>query len=244
MENIPEAENVHDAAAEAAIATDSFAGLTEDLALAQLEDRDLEPEAAERISQDATVMKSRKVRMALAGHPRTPRRVALRLIRELHTFELMLFTLLPSVAADLRQIADQALLTRLPAVTLGERISLARRGSGMVAGALLLEKDAKVWQAALENPRVNEAAVVKGVLGAVSPPYIEAVSRHPKWSLRADVRAALLRSAHLSLGKALEFAQRISPDQLRDILYNSKLPEKIKECVQESCASRQSSDGC
>ena len=172
----------------------SVTGLSEDLALAQLKDRELAADLIESIAHNPALMKSRKVRMELAAHPRTPRRIALRVIRELYTFDLMRFALLPVVPADRKKIADQALLTRLPSITLGERISLARRGLGTVAGALLREKEVQVWQAALENPRLTEAAVVKALGKADSPPFVEAVSRHAKWSLRAEVRAALSRA--------------------------------------------------
>ena len=64
-------------------------------------------------------MKSRKVRLALAAHPRTPRRIALRLIRELYTFDLMQFSLIPAVAADLKRVADELLVARLASITSG-----------------------------------------------------------------------------------------------------------------------------
>src|SRR5215469_9789090 len=104
---------------------DSPVALTEDLALAQLKDPDLSPDEIEQLSRDSAAMKSRKVRFAVASHPRTPRRIALRIIRELYTFELMHFALTPTAAADLKRMADELLLSRLATITLGERISLA-----------------------------------------------------------------------------------------------------------------------
>src|SRR5579863_6619555 len=103
------------------------AALSEDLALSQLSDRDLTPEALEHLSRDTELMKSRKVRIALASHPHTPRRIALRLIRELYSFELLQFSQLPTAAADLKRVADELLISRLASVTLGERTALARR---------------------------------------------------------------------------------------------------------------------
>ena len=133
--------------------------LTEDRALAELEHRDLQADRIEQISQNSGVRKSRKVRLALSAHPHTPRRIALRVIRELYTFELMQFALTPAAPADLRRVADELLVARLAGVTLGERISLARRSSERVAGALLLDKETPVWQAAMESPRLTESAI-------------------------------------------------------------------------------------
>lgn len=214
----------------------SECALTEDLALAQLEKRDLTPEAIQQISEDSAVMKSRKVRMAVASHPRGPRRIALRLIRELYTFELMQFALTPAAPADLRRMADELLVSRLASITLGERIALARRSSELVAGALLLDKDSRVWQTALENPRLTEVSVIKALQRTnATPSFVEAVCHHAKWSVRGEIRIALLRSAHTALAKALEFARRLPPAQLRDILHASRLPEKVKSYLRKEC---------
>ena len=203
--------------------------LTADLALAIVKDRSLPSETIEQISRNAAVMKSRKVRIALAAHPRAPRRIALRLIRELYTFDLMQFALLPVVAADLKRVADELLVARIASITLGERISLARRSSAMVASALLLDKESRVWQTALENPRLSESAIVKALLRpSATPAFVKAVCHHAKWSVRPEIRMALLRNEYTPLARALEFARRLPPAQLRDILHASRLPERIK----------------
>jgi hypothetical protein len=206
------------------------AALTEDLALSLLKNPDLSSEDIEQIARPTAAMKSRKVRLALAAHPRAPRRLALRLIRELYTFDLMQFSLLPAAAADLKRVADELLIARLASITLGERISLARKSSAALAAALLLDKESRVWQTALENPRLTEAAIVKALQRRAAPgAFLEAVCHHAKWSLRSEIRIALLRSAHTPLACALEFARRLPPVQLRDLLHASRLPEKIKE---------------
>jgi hypothetical protein len=202
---------------------------TEDQTLALLNNRDLSPHEVELIVKTAP-MKSRKVRLAIATHPHAPRAIALRLIHEFYTFELMQFSLAPTPAPDLKRVADELLVARLPSVTLGERISLARRSSALVAAALLSDREARVWQTALENPRVSEAAIVKALQRPLSSPaFVEAVCHDPKWSLRPEIRIALLRSAHTPMARAIEFARRLPPPLLRDVLHASRLPEKIKE---------------
>jgi len=213
--------------------------LTADLALAAVKDRNLPSEVIEQVSRNAAVMKSCKVRVALAAHPRAPRRIALRLIRELYTFDLMQFSLIPAVAADLKRIADELLVARLASITLGERIALARRSSALVAAALLLDKESRVWQTALENPRLSEAAIVKALLRpAATPAFVKAVCHHAKWSVRPEIRVALLRNEYTPLARALEFARRLPPAQLRDILHASRLPEKIKSYLRKGLEKR------
>jgi len=212
--------------------TSDDAALTEDLALAQLKDPELSAKEIESISQSSGAMKSRKVRLAIALHARTPRRVSLRVIRELYTFELMRFALSPTAPADLKHVADELLLSRLTSITLGERISLARRCSATVAGGLLMDKEQRVWQTALENPRLTELALVRALQRAgATPIFVEAVCYHAKWSPRLEVRVALLRNAHTPVSKAVEYAKRIPPRQLRDILHASRLPESTKRLL-------------
>jgi hypothetical protein len=227
------------AAAGSSPGADHVAPLNEDLALALLERRDLPLETLEQLGRDPAALKSRKVCVALAAHPRTPRHLALRLLRHFYTGDLMQFGLRPSVAADLKHFAAEQLVTRLPSVTLGERMMLARRASETVAAALLLDKEPRVAHTALENARLTEVAVVKALLRPnAGATFVEAVCHHSKWSLRREIRLALLRSPHTPLARALEFARRLAPPLLRDVLHTSRLPEKIKAYLRENLKPR------
>src|SRR3954453_3778771 len=95
----------------------------------------------------------------------------------------MQFALTPTAPADLKRIAEELLVNRLASITLGERISLARRASEMVAGALLLDEQKRVWQTALENPRLTEVSVVRALQkpGAV-PAFFVPGGHHFKWA--------------------------------------------------------------
>jgi|ERR1039458_3702227 hypothetical protein len=219
--------------------------LTEDLALALLKRADLPAEVIEQLAKNSNVLKSRKVRLALASHPHTPRHVSVPLARQFYTFDLMKVALSPGVPADVKVAVDDVLISRLKTVTVGERLTLARRASGRVTAALLLEvenvdakmADAKavarasrIMQTALENPRLTEALAISSVLRpAASTALVHAVARHAKWSCRKEVRAALLRTEHLSLARALEFSREILAPLLQELLASSRLPTKIKD---------------
>jgi hypothetical protein len=213
--------------------------LTEDLALALLKRPDLLAQDIEHLAKNSALLKSRKVRLALAAHPRAPRRLALRLLRELYTFDLMHFSQIPTAPADLKRTADEFLITRLASISLGERISLARRCSVTVATALLHDKESRVWQTALENPRLTETAVTRALQRpGATPGFVEAVSHHAKWSPRPEIRLALLRNPHTPLARAIEFARRLRPAQLRDVLHTSRLPEKIKQYLRKNLQTK------
>jgi hypothetical protein len=202
---------------------------TEESALAALQRLDLSPPFIEEIARRTGLLKSRKVRRAVVGHPRTPRHIALPLIRQLFTFDLMQLALTPAVAGDLKRAADEILCNRLGAISSGERLSLARRGSGRVAATLLNDKETRVMRAALENARLTETHIVQAITRAGSTTIlIETVCRHAQWSLRREVRIALLRHEKTPMARAVEFARGLPAAQLREILQNSRLPENIK----------------
>lgn len=207
----------------------SLDSLTEDRALALLKQRDVSVEILEQLSKNSGLMKSRKVKLALAGHPRTPRHVSLPMVRHFFTFDLMQLALTPVVPADVKKAAEDALIHRLEMISSGERMTLARRASGRVAGELLLDVETRVMQAAMENPRLTEAPVIKAVLRRdASAALVQAVCHHAKWSLRREIRVALLRCPHTPMAKAVEFARGIPVALMREILQSSKLPTEVK----------------
>ena len=206
--------------------------LAEDLALALLKRADIPPEVLEQLSKNGGAMKSRKVKLALVEHPKTPRHVSLPMVRHLFTFDLMRVALAPVVPADIKRAADESLINRLETISIGERLSLAHRASRRVAGALLLDPEARVIHAALENSRLTEAAVVQGLTRYDTPAaFVEGVCHHAKWSVRREVRMALLRNEKTPLARALEFARALPASLVREILTGSRLPANVKSYV-------------
>jgi hypothetical protein len=207
-------------------------GLGEDRALSLLKQPDLSGEVLERLSKNAAAMKSRKVKLALVQHPKTPRHVSLPMVRHLFTFDLMRVALTPAVPADIKAAADESLINRLEAISSGEKLTLAHRASGRIATELLLDREGRVIQAALENPRLTEAGVVKALMRSDAPPvFVHGACHHSKWSLRREVRVALLRNQHTPMARALEFARSLPVPLVREILHGSRLPANIKEYV-------------
>jgi hypothetical protein len=213
--------------------------LTEDLACALLKRADLPAEVLERLSKNASVLKRRKLKRAIVQHPKTPRHVTLPLLRHLFTFELMRVTLNPVALAGIRKVAEEALINRLESISLGEKLTLAHRASGHVAGELLLDPEPRVIQTALENSRLTEASVVKAILRDDAPAaLVQQACVHPKWSWRGEVRIALLRNEHTPLARASEFARTWPAAVVKEILGASKLPEWVKEVLLEEIQGR------
>jgi hypothetical protein len=227
---LPLESQIHSVSREDLLRAAADPALTEDLALALLKRADFPAEVLEQLSKNGNVLKLRKVKVRLVCHPHTPRHVSVPLARQFYTFDLLKVALSPGVPADVKVAVDEVLIARLKAITLGERLALARRASGRVAGALLLDGEIRVMRIALENPRLTEAFVIQAVLRPqASAALIQAVAQHSKWSYRGEIRLALLRTEYLSLARALEFSRALPPPLLREVLHSSRLPARIKD---------------
>jgi hypothetical protein len=238
ISRVPVEEAVHSSSAEVLLAAASNPSLNEDLALTLLKRNDLSSGVLERLSKNATAMKSRKVKLALVENLKTPRHIAVPILRHLFTFDLMRVALTPAVPADVKAVADETLCNRMETITTGEKLTLAHRASGRVAAELLSDSESRVIHAALENSRLTEAHIIKAVTTAdASTLFVQAVSHHAKWSLRREVRIALLRSQHTPLARALEFAQSLPVPLVKEVLHGSRLPSNIKEDLLKSLNS-------
>lgn len=220
---------IHDPSPEILTAVAADPRLTEDLALALLNRRDVPREALERLHKHQSLAKSRKVQLALVMHPHTPRHISIPTIRHLYAFELMQVALLPTVTADIKRAAEESLIARLATISSGERFTLAKQSSGRVAAVLLLDQEERILQAALANPQMTEAWIVKALksetgAGLLAP----AVCRHPKWSHRNEVRSALLANRFTPPGRLEQLASEVPRNMLKEVLRNARLTPAAK----------------
>jgi hypothetical protein len=223
---------VHDSASEIITAVAGDGRLTEDLALALLNRRDLPREALEALSKNGQLMRLRKVRMATVMHPRTPRHISVPTVRHLYIFELMQVALLPSVPPDVKRAAEEVLISKLASISSGERFSLAKQSSGRVAAALLLDKEERIMQAALANPQMTEVSIVKALKAEHGTELLApAVSRHQKWSYRNDVKAALLGNKNTPSARLIHLAAELPINLIKDVLRNGRLSPQARNSL-------------
>ena len=210
-------------------------GLSEDLALTILRRHDLQATVLEAVARNHSVIKHRKVLIGLVEHQHTPRHVSLPLLRRLFTFELMQVALAPSVLADVKRVAEEVLVAKLGTLSLGERITLARQGSATVAGVLLLHSDMPVIEAALQNPRMTEASIVKSLARPEVPvPLLNLLVEHSKWSIRREIQLGILRRKEAGDALVLRVAAKLPKRALEQLLTQHKLPTSRRELLQRA----------
>ena len=204
-----------------------------------LERKDLPGEILEEIGKRKPLLKSYRVKHALCFHPRGPRLVTLRLIRDLYLMDLVQLTLSPAVPAELKRNAEEQLLARLPQIPLGQKITLARRGPARVAGALLAEGHPQVLSVVLDNPYLTEAQILKALSREKIPAsVVPAIIHHRKWSISYNVRIALLRQPSAPLATILSYLPQLTVSDLRDLSAPGIVPENLRRYIQAEVQRR------
>jgi hypothetical protein len=183
-----------------------------------LKRKDLPGEVLEEIGRRKPLLKNYQVKRALTFHPRAPRLVSLRLLRDLYLMDLVQLTLLPGIPPELKRNAEHQLTARLPQLPLGQKITLARRGPARVAGALLAEGHAQILSVVLDNAYLTEAQVLKVLSHEKLPEgIIKAISHHRKWSCVYNVRLALVRHPASTLSTVLAYLPELTVSDLREL---------------------------
>ncbi len=203
------------------------------------ERKNLPSEILEEVARRKPLLKSYRVRRALAFHPCTPRLISLRLLRDLYLMDLVQITLSPGVSAELKRNAEEQLLARLPQLPLGQKITLARRGPGRVAGALLAEGHTQIVSIVLDNPNVTEAQILKALSREkLSTAVIPAISNHRKWSITYNVRLALVRHPSSPLATILAYLPELTVSDLRELAAPGIVSESLRKYLQAEVRRR------
>lgn len=204
-----------------------------------LERKELSGRLLEQVGARKAWLESYAVRLRLARHPHAPRLLALRLLRQLHLFDLANVSLLPSTPAEVKRLAEELILARLAQVPLGQKLTLARRGSGRVAAALLLEGQGPVVPLALDNALLAEAQVLKVLARDDAPAHVvQALAQHAKWSRLYAVRLALVRHPLTPLARVLCFLPELNLGDLDALREAPSLPARLREYLQHEIAAR------
>ena len=161
---------------------------------------------------------SESVRLGLARHPRTPKRIALSAVRQLYLFDLVRLSLMPSAPADIKRVAEEIIISRVPHIAVGQKLTLARRGPSRVVGALLAEGQPQAVKLALANPFLTESQILKVLAKAGLPErVVAAIAQDAKWSRQYNIRAALVRNPHTPAARVLAFLHDLTLRDLKDI---------------------------
>lgn len=168
--------------------------LNEQHLLSLLKRRDLQEELLKALSRHELVKTSHQLKVALAGNPQSPAQVVLPLLPHLYLFELLNLCILSGPSPDQRLAAERQIIQRLSTIELGQKLTLARRGTANILAELIKQGESRVLQAALDNPQLKEVALLNYLRsGRADAETISSIARHSRWQQRQNLRLAILR---------------------------------------------------
>jgi hypothetical protein len=208
-----------------------------------LDRKDLPIEVLEQVGQRKPLLRNYRVKRALAFHPRTPRLIGVRLIRDLYLMDLAQLALAVGAQPEIKRIAEDQLLARLSQLPLGQKIALARRGPARVAGAFLAEGHPQILTVVLDNAWLTEAQILKALSReTISVNATHAIAQHRRWSGVYNVRLALIRAPGTTLASILAYLPEITVSDLRDLSAPGVVPESLRKYL-EAEIRRRTEDG-
>jgi len=190
-------------------------------------------EVAVHIADSPQWTSSHGVRELLTIHRGLPLARAMSLLPTLPWTSLLQIAQVPKTPPVVRRQAERRLLERLPRMTLGEKIALARRAHRPLFRELMAVSDDQVLTALLDNPRVVESDVVLMVNTSPAPPeFFGTLGRHHRWAQSYRVRSALAECVRAPLPLVLSAMVQLNPADLRRLAGRPDLPERIRHAAE------------
>ncbi len=190
-------------------------------------------EAIEILLGQPRLVATYELRRALAGHPRTPEVAALGLVPTLFWRDLAELTVSMQTAPAVRHLAERHLLERLPALTEGERIALARRAIGGVLQRLRHDGSLRVLAALLENPRLTEGLLLPLVASESASPEALRLVAASRWGLRYEVRLGLVRNRRTPGAIALSLLAQLRRAELATVAGDPRLALPLRRAARD-----------
>ncbi len=204
-----------------------------------LERKDLAHEVIRELAHHKEARRSPSVQLALVRHPKTPRQVSLPLMKFLYIFDLLRVAQTPAVPTDVKMVAEETILKKLEGMPCGEKLSLARRGTGRLAASLLFNPDPDLIRAALDNPSLTEGHLLKVLAReGLSSAVVEQLAQHPRWSHRYPLRLALIRNPLTPFARVLTFLPDMAVTDLRDICLDHHMLPPVRKYIEAHCSAR------
>jgi hypothetical protein len=208
-----------------------------------LERLDLPVRLLEAIGSNPQWLRSEAVRVRLARHPQTPQRISVALVRQIFLFDLVALSMLPSAPAEIRRLAQETILFKIPQLPLGQKLTLARRGPARVAAALILEGHPRASADALKNSYLTESQILRVLASPTVPErVVTAIAQDPKWSNQKNIRLALARVALAPSAQIENFLTSFTLTELADLVSLEEVSPAIRTAIRLEISQRKSAD--
>jgi hypothetical protein len=176
-----------------------------------------------------------QVKFALVAHPDTPTHIAQTLLPLLYIFDLLKLCHIPGLSADIHVAAERRIVQQIPTQPLGNKLTLARRGTSAVIDALLREGMKNVLEICLDNPHLKEGSLHQFLTSShATAEAVSLIARNSRWKSRPNIRLAILKNPRTPLVWFTLFLPGLPAATLRDLLASPRLTFAQKDLVRKA----------
>lgn len=206
--------------------------LSAPLARVALRNPHVDERALELLCERRDLLQDLGVRSALAAHPRTPVARALRLLPQLPWRPLARLAAQVRTPPRVRRSAEKWLAERWPALSLGERIALARIAPRGLLADWSRDAERPVFRAILDNPRMVEGILVAVAQRAsTSPEILRQLAAHRRFGRRYGVRLAICRNPQAPFDLVRGLLRGLSRPHLRSLSRDPRTPRPVRRAA-------------
>ncbi|MGC8915559.1 MAG: hypothetical protein ACP5NF_01105 [Thermoanaerobaculum sp.] len=188
----------------------------------------------EAVAGSSLATSRRRITLALVRHPHCPRAFVLRALPLLGWHDLLTVVEDPRAPMPVRLQAQSKLLERLPALTVGEKIALARRAPPHVFSGLFGESDTRIVAALLENPKFSQGHCLRLAAETSSPRVLAEILRHDRWGQTTSVLKAALANPALPVALTVAVLVSLSDDELSWLSQCGDFPQGVRRLASKA----------
>jgi hypothetical protein len=205
----------------------------EDEAIAVLENPYVTSAVCQTIAQDLRLTAFYSVRLRLVAHKQTPQAHAVKFVHYLFWSDLVRLSVEMTVPAPVRRSIDTLLVNKIDKLTLGERITSAKRCSHALIKELLFDPDPRVFEALLVNQRLREDDLLLLASGdRATAAKLQLLANDRKWSYRYPIRKALVMNPLTPRSAAASMLRFLAASDLRSIHANPRTTTYVRRCIE------------
>ena len=202
-----------------------------------LKRRGLEP-IITAIYANKRLIEANPVKLAIVAHRDTPPHIAQALLPQLYIFDLLKLCLIPGISADIHLAAERKIVQQIPTQPLGNKLTLARRGTAAILDALLREGVKNIIEICLDNPHLKEGSLHQFLASAqATAENVSTVARNSRWKNRPNIRLAILKNPRTPLIWFTVFLPELSSAIVHDLLASPRLAAAQKTLVRQFSSS-------
>jgi hypothetical protein len=207
--------------------------LTEDEALAICANPFVTAQVLSKIAQNPRLIAFYSVRFRLVAHRQTPQAHAVKLAHYLYSFDLLKLSVDVRVPAPVRRAIDAQLVNRADRLSLGEKITAARRCSQALIRVFLYDPHPRVFESLLVNERLREDDLLALIASErATRDQLLMIAGDRRWSFRYAIRKALVLNPSTPRAAAAAQLRYLSRRDLSSIHSNPRTSVYLRRCIE------------